>query len=64
MESWDSVVDIATGYELDDRGVGLQVPVGLRIFSSPRCPDRIWGPSNLLYNGYWGLLPGGKAAEA
>jgi hypothetical protein len=26
--------------------------VGSRIFSSPCRPDRLWGPSNLLYNGY------------
>jgi hypothetical protein len=30
---------IATGYGLDDRGVGVQVLVGLRIFSSPRRLD-------------------------
>jgi hypothetical protein len=29
-----SVVGIATGYGLDDRGVGVQVPVGPRIFLS------------------------------
>ena len=23
------------------------------------CPDRPWGPPNLLYNGYW-VFPGGK----
>jgi hypothetical protein len=34
-----SVVGIATGYGLDDRGVGVQVAVGSRIFSSPRRPD-------------------------
>jgi hypothetical protein len=34
--SWDSAVDIATGYRLDDQGGGVQVPVGSRIFSSPR----------------------------
>jgi hypothetical protein len=28
-----SVVGIATGYGLDDRGVGVRVPVGSRIFS-------------------------------
>jgi hypothetical protein len=28
----DSVVGIATGYRLDDRGVGVRIPVGLRIF--------------------------------
>jgi hypothetical protein len=27
MGSWDSVVGIATGYGLDDRGVGVRVPV-------------------------------------
>jgi hypothetical protein len=36
----DSVVGITTGYGLDDRGVGVRVPVGLRIFFSPRRPDR------------------------
>jgi hypothetical protein len=25
---------------------------------------RLWGPPNLLYDGYWGLFPGGKAAGA
>jgi hypothetical protein len=40
----DKIVDIATGYWLDDRGVGIRVPVGSRIFSSPRRPNRLWGP--------------------
>jgi hypothetical protein len=52
----DSAVGIEAGYRLDNRGVGARVPVGSRIFSSPRHPDRLWGPSNLLYNGYWGLF--------
>jgi hypothetical protein len=43
-ESRGSAVGIATGYGLDDRGVGVRVPVGSRIFSSPRRPDRLWGP--------------------
>jgi hypothetical protein len=54
-----------TGYGLDDRGFGVQVPVGSRIFSSPRRPDRLWGPPNLLIQ--WvqgGSFPGGKEAEA
>jgi hypothetical protein len=32
--SQDSIVGIVTGYRLDDRGVGVRVPVGSRIFSS------------------------------
>jgi hypothetical protein len=38
----DRSVGIATGYGLDDRGVGVRVPGGSRIFSSPRRPDWLW----------------------
>jgi hypothetical protein len=48
MRSRDSAVGIATGYGLDDRGVGVRVLVRSRIFSSPRRPDRLWGQPNLL----------------
>jgi hypothetical protein len=52
-----SVVFIATSYGLDDRGVGVRVPIGSKIFSSPR----FWGPLNLLSNEYRGdLSPGVK----
>jgi hypothetical protein len=54
FRSRDRAVGIATGYGLDDQGVGVQVTVGSRIFSSPRRPDRLWGPSSLLSNGYRG----------
>jgi hypothetical protein len=30
--------------------------------TSPCRPDRLWGPPNLLYNGYQDLFPGGKVA--
>jgi hypothetical protein len=60
----NSVVGIATGYGLDDRGVGVRVPVGLGIFSSSRHPDRLLGLVRLLSNGYRGSFPGGKAAGA
>jgi hypothetical protein len=56
-----SVVGIATGYGLDDRGVGVQVSVGSRIFSSLNRPDRLWGPPNFLSNGYRWLILRGKA---
>jgi hypothetical protein len=56
-----SSVGIATGYGLDDQGwAGVRVPVGSKIFTSPYRPDRLWGPPNLLYNGYWGSFPGVK----
>jgi hypothetical protein len=44
IKSRDSAVGIATCNGLDDRGVGVQVPIGSRIFSSPSRPDRLWGP--------------------
>jgi hypothetical protein len=44
-------VSIAAGYGLDGGGVGVRVPVGSTI-SSPRCSDQLWGPPNLLSNGY------------
>jgi hypothetical protein len=46
------------GCGLDDREVGFRLTVGSRIFTSPCRPDRLWGPPNLLHNGYRG--PGVK----
>jgi hypothetical protein len=43
-------------YGLDDRGVGVRVQVGSRIFSFPHCPDRFWGSPSLLSNAYRGAL--------
>jgi hypothetical protein len=48
-----SVVGIATGYELGERAVGARVPVGSRIFCSPRRPDRLWRKPYLYPKGTW-----------
>jgi hypothetical protein len=29
-----------------------------RFFSSPKCPDQLWGPTSLLFDGYWYSLLG------
>jgi hypothetical protein len=52
----DSVDGIATGYGLGDRRVGVRVPVGSRILSFPRRPDRHSCVLSLLSNGYRGLF--------
>jgi hypothetical protein len=49
----------ATGYGLDERGVGFGVSVGSRMFTSPYRPDRLWGPPSLLFNWYRGLFSQG-----
>jgi hypothetical protein len=60
---YDSAVGIATGYGMDNRGVGVRVPVRSRIFSSPLRPDRLWGPPSFLSNGYRGQKRQGREAD-
>jgi hypothetical protein len=62
FRSRDSSVVIATGYGLDDRWVGLRIPVRAKFLSSPPRPDRFSGPPSLLSNGHRVLFPGSKAA--
>jgi hypothetical protein len=39
------------GYGLDGRGVGFRFAVEAKFISSPRRPDRFWGPPCPLSNG-------------
>jgi hypothetical protein len=55
-----SVERLGTGWTT---GVGVQVLVGSRIFSSPCHPDRFWGPPSLLSNGYRGVKRPGCEAD-
>jgi hypothetical protein len=55
-----SVVGIATAYGLDDRADGVRVPVGPRIFYSPRRPDRLWSPPTSYPMGTGGSFSGVK----
>jgi hypothetical protein len=65
MINWrsrDSAVGIATSYGMVDREVGVQVPVGSRIFSYPRRPGRPWAHPISYPIGTRGPFSGGKAA--
>jgi hypothetical protein len=53
------VVGKATCYGLDERGVGVRVPVQPRILTSPYRSDGLWGPPNLLFYGHRWLFPPG-----
>jgi hypothetical protein len=52
-----SAVGIETGYRLNDRQVGVRVPVGSTIFTSPCRPDRLWGPPTSCTKGTGGSFP-------
>jgi hypothetical protein len=54
IRSWDSSDGIVTGYRLDAE---VRFPPEIISFFSPQSPDRLWGPSSLLFNGYRGLFP-------
>jgi hypothetical protein len=51
---------MATGCGLDDREVGVRVPLGSTIFSSPYRPDRFFGPPTYYPMGTAVLSPGSK----
>jgi hypothetical protein len=58
-----SSVSIASDFGLDDRAIEIQSPAGTKRFCLCLSPDRHWGPSSLLSNGYRGSFPGTKARQ-
>jgi hypothetical protein len=58
-----SVVGIVNAYGLDDRGVGVRIPVWSRILTSPHHQNRLWGLPNLLFNEYQRLFPRGESGR-
>jgi hypothetical protein len=56
-----SSVGIATVYGVDSKG---SIPGSARFFSSSQRPDRLWGRPSLISDGYRGIFPRCKAAEA
>jgi hypothetical protein len=42
---------------------GFDSRQGRKILFSPQRQDRLWGPRNLLSNGYQGLFPRGQSAR-
>jgi len=51
-------VEILTSLPAEQlRNLCLVSARGKRYISSPKSPDRLWSPSNLLLSGYWGHFP-------
>jgi len=48
---------VELGYGLDGPRFGSQQK---RFFSSPKCPDQLWGTPSILFSGYWDRFPGVK----
>jgi hypothetical protein len=51
-----NAVGIATGYGLDDRGIGVRVLVGSRTFFFPQRPNRLWRPTQPSIQRVLGLI--------
>ena len=52
--------EIGVATRIKDGLYGVQISADVRVFSSPKRPDQVWGPSSLLLNGYRVSLPGVK----
>jgi hypothetical protein len=58
LKLWERKVSIVTGYRLDDLVFDyLQEHVFL---SSSKCPNWLWGPPSLLFNGCEAFFPHGN----
>jgi hypothetical protein len=65
MMSWDSIVSIATGYVLDDRGVGSSSPGRVKNFLFSTLSRLALGSTQSPIQWVlWAISPGGKAAGA
>jgi hypothetical protein len=60
--SWDRAVGIATGYGLDDRGVGVRVPVRPSMFNPPNVQTGSGVHRTSYTMGTGGPFPGVNAA--
>jgi hypothetical protein len=60
------ILKFARGSPDSSLGIATRLWAGrpelVRAVSSPQRPNRLWGPSILLFNGYRGSIPEGRAA--
>jgi len=53
------MADVLVGFHQTEH----RIPAGAGAFLYTTTVDRLWGLHSLLFNGYWGSFPAGKAVE-